>query len=423
MTETVQRLVDWSLCDVRRFSSLNTALTALRYNRVAMDVAGGEHRQRRHRGLRPPPRRGRGRRRPHAAGHVVALRRGRRRRPGHRCRPDDRRAARRARPSRARQPDLPRHPPGHPRAGRDRGRRARRLRRRRRDRGLPHCLARPRTTRAATPPAPRCCPAPAASCDAIRVQARNVDSEAGRPAVHLLNDVTEVNTVASDLAATNTSHRGGQPQRHRRRRPARQARPARDAALRAHRRARPRCAPTAASTSPSTAYRSSPAARPAPSPSPPASPPTATATATPITFAIVDATGTTTVPAGMVGEIGGVTDLLTTTLPAYLTGLERRRQGAGRRGQHPAPGRVRRGRYAGHGVLQLRPHRRARLPVRRDHRPRPGGRLAVPGGGLDVGNATRSPPDRCRGRLPAAGQRLRHRGRLGRAGGPRTSRC
>jgi len=41
----------------------------------------------------------------------------------------------------------------------------------------------------------------------------------------------------------------------------------------------------------------------------------------PITFAITDAGGTTAVPAGMTGEIGGVTDLLTTTLPADSAGL------------------------------------------------------------------------------------------------------
>jgi flagellar hook-associated protein 1 FlgK len=41
----------------------------------------------------------------------------------------------------------------------------------------------------------------------------------------------------------------------------------------------------------------------------------------PITFTITATTGTVSVPAGMTGEIGGVTDLLTTTLPAYSAGL------------------------------------------------------------------------------------------------------
>ncbi|RNL78257.1 flagellar hook-associated protein FlgK [Nocardioides marmorisolisilvae] len=42
----------------------------------------------------------------------------------------------------------------------------------------------------------------------------------------------------------------------------------------------------------------------------------------PISFSITDSSGTTAVPAGMLGEIGGVTDLLNTTLPAYTQGLD-----------------------------------------------------------------------------------------------------
>jgi flagellar hook-associated protein 1 FlgK len=41
----------------------------------------------------------------------------------------------------------------------------------------------------------------------------------------------------------------------------------------------------------------------------------------PITFTITDSSGTTPVPAGLTGDLGGVTDLLTTTLPAYAAGL------------------------------------------------------------------------------------------------------
>ncbi|HET6151318.1 MAG TPA: flagellar hook-associated protein FlgK [Marmoricola sp.] len=41
-----------------------------------------------------------------------------------------------------------------------------------------------------------------------------------------------------------------------------------------------------------------------------------------ISYAITDSSRTTAVPAGMTGEIGGVTDLLTTTLPAYSSGLD-----------------------------------------------------------------------------------------------------
>jgi flagellar hook-associated protein 1 FlgK len=41
----------------------------------------------------------------------------------------------------------------------------------------------------------------------------------------------------------------------------------------------------------------------------------------PVTFSIAGPSGTTVVPGGLSGEVGGVADLLTTTLPAYLGGL------------------------------------------------------------------------------------------------------
>jgi flagellar hook-associated protein 1 FlgK len=40
-----------------------------------------------------------------------------------------------------------------------------------------------------------------------------------------------------------------------------------------------------------------------------------------VTFAVMDDSGTTALPPGIGGEVGGITDLLTTTLPAYLNGL------------------------------------------------------------------------------------------------------
>lgn len=49
--------------------------------------------------------------------------------------------------------------------------------------------------------------------------------------------------------------------------------------------------------------------------------PDGTSDGNPIAYAIVDASGSTPLPTGMTGEIGGVTDLLTTTLPAYSAGL------------------------------------------------------------------------------------------------------
>lgn len=48
---------------------------------------------------------------------------------------------------------------------------------------------------------------------------------------------------------------------------------------------------------------------------------TGAADGSPITFTITDGTGTVALPAGMTGDLGGVTDLLTTTLPAYAAGL------------------------------------------------------------------------------------------------------
>jgi flagellar hook-associated protein 1 FlgK len=50
--------------------------------------------------------------------------------------------------------------------------------------------------------------------------------------------------------------------------------------------------------------------------------PDGTSDGNPITYAVTDGSGTTAVPSGLTGEIGGVTDLLTTTLPAYASGLD-----------------------------------------------------------------------------------------------------
>jgi flagellar hook-associated protein 1 len=42
----------------------------------------------------------------------------------------------------------------------------------------------------------------------------------------------------------------------------------------------------------------------------------------PIVFSVTSASGTTTVPSGITGELGAAVDLLTTTLPAYAAGLD-----------------------------------------------------------------------------------------------------
>jgi flagellar hook-associated protein 1 FlgK len=49
--------------------------------------------------------------------------------------------------------------------------------------------------------------------------------------------------------------------------------------------------------------------------------PTGGSDGNPVTFAITDGSGTTPLGAGLTGEVGGVADLLTTTLPAYVAGL------------------------------------------------------------------------------------------------------
>ena len=161
----------------------------------------------------------------------------------------------------------------------------------------------------------------ASLADAIRIQSRNVDAESGDLRMRALADVAEVNTVASDLAATNKSiaiaNLNGT-----------------DAGVLLDKRdqlamrlseltgatttLRPDggfdvtlngvalvTGQDAGSLQIATGITS-----------------TGASDGNPITFAIVDSSGTTAVPAGMTGEIGGVTDLLTTTLPAYSAGLD-----------------------------------------------------------------------------------------------------
>jgi len=156
--------------------------------------------------------------------------------------------------------------------------------------------------------------------DAIRVQARNIDTESGDLRVRAQADVAEVNTVASDLAATNRSiaiaNLNGT-----------------DAGVLLDKRDQlaMRLSELTGSTTTQRAdggfdvsvngvalvtgqdagvldIATGITA-------------TGAADGNPITFTITGTSGTTSVPAGMTGEIGGVTDLLTTTLPAYSTGL------------------------------------------------------------------------------------------------------
>ena len=156
--------------------------------------------------------------------------------------------------------------------------------------------------------------------DAIRVQARNIDSESGDLRVRAVGDVAEVNTVASDLAATNRSiaiaNLNGT-----------------DAGVLLDK--RDQLAMRLSELTGSTTTQRADGGFDVTVNGVPlvtdqdagvlsiASGITAAGAAdgNPITFAITDSSGTTTLPAGMTGEIGGVTDLLTTTLPAYSAGL------------------------------------------------------------------------------------------------------
>jgi flagellar hook-associated protein 1 FlgK len=156
--------------------------------------------------------------------------------------------------------------------------------------------------------------------DAIRVQSRNIDAEAGDLRMRALADVTEVNTLASDLAATNRSiavaNLNGA-----------------DAGVLLDKRDQlaMRLAELTGST---TTQRADGGLDVAVNGVPLvtgqdagtltiASGITASGASdgNPVTYTITDSNGTTPVPSGMTGDIGGVTDLLTTTLPAYSAGL------------------------------------------------------------------------------------------------------
>ena len=156
--------------------------------------------------------------------------------------------------------------------------------------------------------------------DAIRIQSRNIDAESGDLRVRAIADVAEVNTVASDLAATNRSIAiasldGG------------------DAGVLLDKRdqlAMRLSELTGAKTTqrPDGGFdvtvngialvtgQNAGSLQIATGITP-----AGASDGNPITYAIIDSSGTTTVPAGMTGELGGVTDLLTTTLPAYSAGL------------------------------------------------------------------------------------------------------
>ena len=161
----------------------------------------------------------------------------------------------------------------------------------------------------------------ASLADAIRVQARNIDAESGDLRARALADVAEVNTVAADLAATNksiaTSNLNGT-----------------DAGVLLDQ--RDQLALRLSELTGATATQRADGGFDVSVNGVAlvsgqnagtlqiASGITATGAddGSPITFTITDSSGTTAVPAGMTGDLGGVTDLLTTTLPAYSAGLD-----------------------------------------------------------------------------------------------------
>lgn len=157
--------------------------------------------------------------------------------------------------------------------------------------------------------------------DAIKIQARNIESEAGDQRFRITADVAEVNTVASDLAATNKSiavaNLNGT-----------------DAGVLLDK--RDQLAMRLSQLTGSTATLRADGGFDVAVNGVPlvvgknagtlsvATGITGTGASdgSPITYEITDTAGTTAVPAGMLGEIGGVTDLLNTTLPAYTAGLD-----------------------------------------------------------------------------------------------------
>lgn len=157
--------------------------------------------------------------------------------------------------------------------------------------------------------------------DALRIQARNIESESGDQRIRVVADVAEVNTVAKDLASTNKSiavaNLNGT-----------------DAGVLLDK--RDQLAMRLSELTGATAtLRSDGGFDVAVNGVPLVTganagaleitsgiTPAGASDGNPIAYQITDASGTTAVPAGMVGEIGGVTDLLTTTLPAYTAGLD-----------------------------------------------------------------------------------------------------
>jgi flagellar hook-associated protein 1 FlgK len=156
--------------------------------------------------------------------------------------------------------------------------------------------------------------------DAIRIQSRNIDAESGDLRVRANADVTEVNTVASDLAATNksiavASLNGDDAGVLLDRRDQLAMRLSELTGAKTTQRAdggfdvTVNGVPLVTGSNAGTLQIATGIT------------PAGASDGNPITFTITDSSGTTPVPVGLTGDLGGVTDLLTTTLPAYSAGL------------------------------------------------------------------------------------------------------
>lgn len=157
--------------------------------------------------------------------------------------------------------------------------------------------------------------------DAVRLQARQAGDEASDQRFHLLETVAEVNTVASDLAASNKSIavatlNGTDANTLLDQRDQLALRLADLVGARATQRPDGGLDVTVNGVPLVTGQVAGQLVVAS------GVTPTGDADGSPVTFTVVDTSGTTPVPAGARGEVGGVTDLLTTTLPAYLSGLD-----------------------------------------------------------------------------------------------------
>ena len=394
----------------RSFSSLNTALSALRYHQVVMDVASTN--------IANVTTDGYVRRR--VVGESVGARRqcprcgrattARRRCPGGRDRPDGRPAPRRPRPRRARQAVLPRPAGRRAGPGRDRAGRARRQRRRRRARRLPQALHDLVNAPGSDAARSQVLAAAETVADAVRIQARNLAGETADQQPGSPTRVAEVNTVAARAGRDQPQHRRGQPDRLRHGEPARRARPARDAAVRAHRRHGHRAArrhpgrhrsaasPWSAARRGRARWMLAPGGRPDRA------------------FTV----GAAGAGAGRARRRGRRDRRPARhQLPAYADGLDAVAKTFADQvnAQHHA-GFDRDG-SAGTALLHLRPRRRGAARSASPSPTRAGGGLRVATGGRPR-RRQRRPAGRLhhrRRRLPAPGQRLRHDGRVGQAAG------